>query len=310
MSNSPMVSYVAFSPNHSGARRYPITRITIHYMGGPCSVETCGEIFRPTSRMASSNYGIGPDGRVALYVDEANRAWTSGNGDNDNRAVTIEVANNYDSSITQAAWDSLVELCADICRRNGIEHCTYTGDTDGVLTMHKWFQSTDCPGPWLSARFGQIADEVEAKLHGPKKRVGWYCEDGFWYHNNTEGEHDLGWFWDDDYKNWFNFDADGKMRTGWYHDPEDGNWYCLDERGLMRTGWFAEQGGDGRTNYYYLYPAAVTDADGTKHPKGSMARSQVVTDGGKAYSISESGIMDRGKMVEVSADMSGALHAM
>lgn len=28
------------------------------------------------------------------------------------------------------------EPCVDICMRNGIEDCTYTGDTDDVLTMH------------------------------------------------------------------------------------------------------------------------------------------------------------------------------
>lgn len=74
MSNSSLVSYTKLSPNHSGHRNQPITKITPHYMAGNCTVETCGEIFAPRSRMASSNYGIGSDGRVALYVDEENRA--------------------------------------------------------------------------------------------------------------------------------------------------------------------------------------------------------------------------------------------
>ena len=104
MSNSALVSYVRLSPNHSGRRKYPITKVTPHYMGGNCSVETCGEIFAPRSRQASSNYGIGSDGRVALYVDEANRSWCSSSSDNDNRAVTIECANLADSSLTDACW--------------------------------------------------------------------------------------------------------------------------------------------------------------------------------------------------------------
>lgn len=166
MSNSPLVSYVALSPNHSGRRNQPITKITPHYMAGNCSIEVCGQIFAPTSRQASSNYGIGSDGRVAMYVEECNRAWTSGSGWNDNRAVTIECANLADGSLTDACWESLVELCADVCRRNGIENCSYTGNSDGVLTMHCWFQATDCPGPWLSKQFARLSREVNERLSG------------------------------------------------------------------------------------------------------------------------------------------------
>ena len=166
MSNSPLVVYTALSPNHSGRRNQPITKITPHYMAGNCSIEVCGQIFAPTSRQASSNYGIGSDGRVGMYVEECNRAWTSGSGWNDNRAVTIECANLADGSLTDACWNSLVELCADICRRNGIEDCSYTGNTDGVLTMHCWYQSTDCPGPWLSKQFARLSQEVNALLAG------------------------------------------------------------------------------------------------------------------------------------------------
>ena len=166
MSNSPLISYTRLSPNHSNGRNHKIDRITPHYMGGNCTIETCGEIFAPVSRRASSNYGIGSDGRIGMYVEEENRAWTSGSSANDNRAVTIECANLGDGSLTESCWKSLVALCVDICRRNGIAHLDYTGDTSGNLTMHKWFQSTDCPGPWLSKRFGKLASEVNAILDG------------------------------------------------------------------------------------------------------------------------------------------------
>ena len=65
--NSPLVSYTKLSPNHSGQRTHSIDRITPHCVVGQCSVETLGNIFLPTSRQASSNYGIGVDGRVGLY---------------------------------------------------------------------------------------------------------------------------------------------------------------------------------------------------------------------------------------------------
>ena len=164
MSNSSLVTYTHHSPNHYDGRTHKIDRITPHYVAGNCTVETLGDIFAPTSRRASSNYGIGSDGRIALYVDECNAPWTSGNFANDDRAVTIECANLADGSLTQACWDSLVQLCADICRRNGISYLNYTGDPSGNLTKHCWFQDTDCPGPWLTEQFVRLEREVNAIL--------------------------------------------------------------------------------------------------------------------------------------------------
>ncbi|MBR3317872.1 MAG: N-acetylmuramoyl-L-alanine amidase [Atopobiaceae bacterium] len=171
-SNSPLVVYTHYSPNHSGPRNHPIDTITPHYMGGNGTVEGLGMVFAPVSRQASSNYGIGSDGRVGLYVDEANRAWTSGSSANDNRAITIECANLADGSLTNACWNSLVNLCVDLCQRNGKTRLVYRGradysglgSEDMLLTMHKWFQATDCPGPWLSYQFDRLANEVNAKL--------------------------------------------------------------------------------------------------------------------------------------------------
>lgn len=166
MSNSSLVNYTKISPNRTSPRNHKIDRITIHHMAGDLSVETCGNVFAPPSRQASSNYGIGSDGRVGMYVEEKDRSWCSSSGANDHRAVTIEVAddNNNPWHCSDAAMKTLVELCADICRRNGIAKLVYTGDTNGNLTMHKWFAATDCPGAFLENRFQWIADEVNKKL--------------------------------------------------------------------------------------------------------------------------------------------------
>lgn len=64
MSNSSLVSYVRRSPNHSGPRTHKIDTVSIHCMAGNLSVETCGSLFADSSREASSNYGIGSDGRI------------------------------------------------------------------------------------------------------------------------------------------------------------------------------------------------------------------------------------------------------
>ena len=167
MSNSKLVSYTKLSPNCNKPRNHAIDKITIHHMAGNLTVEQCGAVFAPSSRQASSNYGIGTDGRVGLYVDEANRSWCSSNGANDHRAVTIEVANDEIGGnwhVSDTALAKLIDLCADICQRNGIAKLNYTGDANGNLTMHKWFAATACPGPYLESKFPYIAQQVNAKL--------------------------------------------------------------------------------------------------------------------------------------------------
>jgi hypothetical protein len=167
MSNSNLINYTKLSPNCNKPRNQKIDKITIHHMAGNLTVERCGDLFANASRQASSNYGIGSDGRVGLYVDEANRAWTSGNAENDHRAITIEVANDGgapDWHVSDVALAKLIDLCVDICKRNGIERLNFTGDKNGNLTMHKWFQATSCPGPYLESKFPYIAEQVNKRL--------------------------------------------------------------------------------------------------------------------------------------------------
>lgn len=169
MSNSKLVSYTKLSPNCTKPRKSNINTINIHHMAGNLTVETCGNMFALTSRQASSNYGIGTDGRVGMYVEEANRSWCSSNSANDHRAVTIEVENDGgapDWHVSDTALAKLIELCVDICQRNGIKKLNFTEDKSGNLTMHKWFAATTCPGPYLESKFPYIAQQVNAKLGG------------------------------------------------------------------------------------------------------------------------------------------------
>lgn len=166
MSNSSLVNYTKISPN-SNPRTKKISKITIHHMAGNGTVEGCGAEFAKPSREASSNYGIDSKGRVGMYVEEKNRAWTSGNEENDQQAVTIEVANDEVGGnwhVSDTALSKLIELCVDICKRNGIKQLNYTGNKSGNLTMHKWFQPTVCPGPYLESKFPYIANEVNKQL--------------------------------------------------------------------------------------------------------------------------------------------------
>ena len=175
--NSPMVSYTKLSPNHSGQRIHSIDRITPHCVVGQCSVETLGTVFLPKSRQASSNYGIGVDGRVGMYVEEKNRSWCSSSAANDQRAVTIECASDSKApyAFKDVVYEKLIQLCVDICKRNGKSKLLWLGDKDKtlgytpapdemVLTVHRWFANKSCPGEWMYARMGDLAEKVTAAL--------------------------------------------------------------------------------------------------------------------------------------------------
>lgn len=177
--NSPLVSYTKLSPNHSGQRTHAIDRITPHCVVGQCSVETLGNIFAPKERRASSNYGIGVDGRVGMYCEEKNCSWCSSSSANDQRAVTIECASDtsHPYAFKDIVYNRLIELCVDICKRNGKTKLLWFGDKDKtlaykpaanemVLTVHRWFANKSCPGDWMYARMGDLAAKVTAKLGG------------------------------------------------------------------------------------------------------------------------------------------------
>lgn len=160
-----------FMPAHSnnyskGRNGYKVCKITPHHMAGKLTAKRCGELFQNGSRGASSNYGIGYNGEIYCYVDEDNRAYTSSNRANDCQAITIEVANSStggDWPISEASWNSLVNLCTDICRRYGFK-LEYDGTANGSLTRHNMFAATTCPGPYLQEKFSELVKLVNARL--------------------------------------------------------------------------------------------------------------------------------------------------
>lgn len=173
MSNSPLASYTDISPNKTSPRNHKIDTITIHCVVGQLSVEQLGEVFASPKAKASSNYGIGKDGRIGIYVEEKDRSWCSSNAANDHRAITIECASDrsHPYAINDAVYKSLVELCADICKRNKIKQLKWKADRNLIghpdkqnLTVHRWFANKSCPGDYIYSRLGKIAKEVNAKL--------------------------------------------------------------------------------------------------------------------------------------------------
>lgn len=181
MSNSSLISYTKISPNRNSPRNHAIDTITPHCVVGQLTVESLGNIFAKSSRQASSNYGIGKDGKIAMYCPEGDRSWCSSSRDNDNRAVTIECASDLTSpyALNDIVYKSLIKLCTDICKRNGKKKLLFLGSKaettiyyskiksdEMVLTAHRWFANTSCPGDWMYSRFANIAKEVTAALGG------------------------------------------------------------------------------------------------------------------------------------------------
>lgn len=176
--NSPLVSYTKISPNRTVGRNHAIDTVTIHCVVGQCSVETLGEVFAPTSRQASSNYGVGVDGRIGMYCEEKDRSWCSSNAANDHRAITIEVASDttHPYAVNSKAYAALIELCTDICKRNDIKKLVWSTDKNQRvnhlngcnMTVHRDYANKSCPGDYLYNRHGAIADEVNKRLGDTK----------------------------------------------------------------------------------------------------------------------------------------------
>ena len=172
--NSPLVSYTKISPNRTKNRNHAIDTITIHCVVGQCSVQTLGNIFAPTSRRASSNYGVGYDGKIGMYVEEKDRSWCSSSSVNDNRAVTIEVASDTSEpyAVNQKAYASLLNLVTDICKRNGIKKLIWSKNKNERvnhlngcnMTVHRDYANKSCPGTYLYNKHGEIAAEVNKRL--------------------------------------------------------------------------------------------------------------------------------------------------
>lgn len=178
MSNSTLATYKKISPNRTSPRNHKIDTITIHCVVGQLSVETIGSIFANKENQASSNYGIGYDGKIGMYVEEKDRSWCSSSRDNDHRAITIEVASDakHPYAVNDKAYNALIDLLTDICKRNGIKKLLWKGDKSLIgkvdkqnMTVHRWFAAKACPGEYLYSRHGEIAKEVNERLSGKEK---------------------------------------------------------------------------------------------------------------------------------------------
>lgn len=183
MSNSSLVTYSRPISKHS-TRKYPIDTITIHCFVGQVTAKQGCDYFATNGKSNSAQYVVGCDGSIGLCVDEKYRAWTTGgsyknNGytgaENDHHAITIECASESKEpyAITEKAYTSLINLCTDICKRNGIKKLVWsTNKEDRIyrrnganLTVHRDYDARSCPGNYIYNRLGDIANAVNSRLN-------------------------------------------------------------------------------------------------------------------------------------------------
>lgn len=178
MSNSELVNYTKLSPNNSGKRTMLIDRITPHCTAGQITIKALGDMFYKKATKASSNYGIGRDGQIGLFVDEANRSWCTSSGANDHRAITIECASDARApyAMSDTVYNRLIDLTVDICRRNGKNKLIWIPDKDTALlyvpkknellvTVHRWFANKSCPGDWFYSRIPEYVNTVNKLIN-------------------------------------------------------------------------------------------------------------------------------------------------
>lgn len=180
--NSPLVDCKVMSPNHSGTRTHDIDVIIPHCVVGQLIAKNIGYCFDDPSTQNSCNYGIGTEGDVCLVVDEANRSWCTSSRWIDQRGITIECASDKTEpyAMNDKVYNKLIDLCVDICKRNGKKKLLWFADKDKtidylenkiakdemVFAVHRWFANKSCPGDWLYSRLGKVAEEVTKRLGG------------------------------------------------------------------------------------------------------------------------------------------------
>lgn len=292
MTHSNLATQCIYSPNHYSGRAYSIQKVTIHHMAGVMSAAQCGAVFASSSRQASSNYGIGNGGEIACYVEEENAPWTSSSYWNDNQAITLEVSNSYaggDWPISDAAWNSMIRLCADICKRYGI-YPTYTGGTDGTFTEHRMYAATGCPGEYIHSRMYKIVEEVRKAMGGSYSGSGWQKNDKGWWYEYGDGSWPASqWEYIDG--KWYYFNSDGYMVTGWVH--WDGSWYYCTDNGDMVTGWKKIKR-NGKESWFWFSDS------------GEMAANRFLYINSKWYGFDSNGCMVD-NIKELAVDKNGAI---
>lgn len=169
--------YTNVTPNKSSRNGQAVDRLTIHCMAGHMTAKACTDYFAKSSTQASANYCIGSDGEVAISCPPEFRSWCSSNGDNDRRAITIEVSsdNKHPYIFDSKALDTLMEFVPNVMKMYNKSKLVYIADKDKalayqpkqdemLLTFHRWFKNKACPGDWWMSMQDAFVNDINKKF--------------------------------------------------------------------------------------------------------------------------------------------------
>lgn len=160
--------------DHWSLRNSKIDTVTIHCSVGLASSLSIARYLDTMTSDCSANYIIGKDGDITTMIPEKYRSWCSSNTENDDRAITIEVASEADEpyKVPTLAMAALLDLLVDICSRHGFklkwswdanERRNHSGGCN--MTVHRDYANKSCPGDFLYDNMQAIADTVNRRLN-------------------------------------------------------------------------------------------------------------------------------------------------
>lgn len=176
MSNSRLISSTvkANSGNYTKGRIYnnktvKTDRIVLHHMAAVLTAKECGRLFQRKGYGASTHYGVGNDGKIALYVDEKNTAYANGDWEVNCKSVSIEISNSKTGGewkVGSKALNSTIELVADIAIRNNLGKLVKGKN----LVWHSMYFATACPGDYLRSKMDYIVKEANKLINDKSEK--------------------------------------------------------------------------------------------------------------------------------------------
>lgn len=173
MAHSPLAkTYIGENSNFSNpSYRTATDLIVVHHMAGVLTPTQCNNSLK--GRGGSIHYAIGNDGTIGWGIDETEVAWHAGNWPINQRSIGIETSNSStggDWPVSEAAFNSLVYLVADIAKRNNMGKLVFKQN----IGYHGLYASTSCAGPTLIGRMDELIEKANAiNTGGDKPTLTW-----------------------------------------------------------------------------------------------------------------------------------------
>lgn len=148
----------------SGEKQNKIQNIVVHWVGNAGSSAIgnrnyFNSLATSHKTAASSHYIIGLNGEVIRCIPENEVAFHSGSYSMNRKSIGIETCHpDWNGKFADSTYNSLVELCADICRRYGL-------NANNII-RHYDVTGKDCPRYYVQnqAEWIKFKNDVASKL--------------------------------------------------------------------------------------------------------------------------------------------------